>query len=285
MGAALDKPITDKTTERGESTSSAGLQYGASAMQGWRVDMEDEHTCVEDFPGLPGHAFFAVYDGHGGAKTAALAHHGMLDALRKQPAFVKYSNTVKQGGGGRGREDVALVSEALQAAFIMLDAELRPKLASMCASRNARSSAAISLMAAVLGVVVGVVFIVVVVVVAMAKAGPPTPDAPKRRLDRHDHLDRRDSSGTTAVACLLTPTHLICANAGDSRACYCSGGALRDGAVVGGRVIALSEDHKPCSVGERARIERAGGRVAQGAMGLGPMRVDGALAVRSVSCE
>ena len=60
MGSVLDKPVTDKTTEQGESASS-GVKYGASAMQGYRVDMEDEHTCIENVPGLPGHAYFAVY--------------------------------------------------------------------------------------------------------------------------------------------------------------------------------------------------------------------------------
>lgn len=74
--------------------------------------------------------------------------------------------------------------------------------------------------------------------------------------------------GTTAVAVFVTPTHFICANAGDSRSVYCKGA-----------VVALSEDHKPDNAGEKARIERAGGHVAQGMMGMGPMRVDGDLAV------
>lgn len=37
MGAFLDKPITDKTTEEGEGN---GIKYGMSSMQGWRVEME-----------------------------------------------------------------------------------------------------------------------------------------------------------------------------------------------------------------------------------------------------
>lgn len=43
--------------------------------------------------------------------------------------------------------------------------------------------------------------------------------------------------------------------------------------------MALSEDHKPCDGPEKERILRAGGHVAQGMMGMGPMRVDGNLAV------
>ena len=76
------------------------------------------------------------------------------------------------------------------------------------------------------------------------------------------------TTGTTAVAVFVTPTHFICANAGDSRSIYCSK-----------KVVALSEDHKPDNPEESARIHRAGGHVAQGMMGMGPMRVDGDLAV------
>ena len=57
---------------------------------------------------------------------------------------------------------------------------------------------------------------------------------------------------------------MVCANAGDSRACY-SG-------AEGTPTQALSHDHKPSNQRERRRIERAGGLVAGG-------RVDGCLAV------
>ena len=38
MGIYLSTPKTDKTSEDGENNV---LQYGASAMQGWRESMED----------------------------------------------------------------------------------------------------------------------------------------------------------------------------------------------------------------------------------------------------
>ena len=78
------------------------------------------------------------------------------------------------------------------------------------------------------------------------------------------HMPRSDESGCTAVVVLTTPTHLICANAGDSRACYVG---------PAGVVRALSEDHKPSNVGERARIEAAGGTVSTNG------RISGGLAV------
>jgi serine/threonine protein phosphatase PrpC len=53
---------------------------------------------------------------------------------------------------------------------------------------------------------------------------------------------------------MVTPTHYICANAGDSRSVF---------SRKGGQVIALSEDHKPDNPGEKARIEAAGGFVEE----------------------
>jgi serine/threonine protein phosphatase PrpC len=72
-----------------------------------------------------------------------------------------------------------------------------------------------------------------------------------------------DTSGSTAVCALITPSHILCANVGDSRC------------VVGttdGKVIAMSEDHKPTIKEENARIENAGGFVMVG-------RVNGELAM------
>ena len=67
-----------------------------------------------------------------------------------------------------------------------------------------------------------------------------------------------EESGCTAVCAIITPSHVICANVGDSRC------------VVGGRVqgssrsspqfdtISLTEDHKPSNPEEKKRIEDAG---------------------------
>jgi len=75
--------------------------------------------------------------------------------------------------------------------------------------------------------------------------------------------EKSDRSGCTCVSVLVTPTHVVCANAGDSRAVM-SGPS--------GEVIALSDDHKPYNDEEKRRIERAGGCVSM-------KRVDGDLAV------
>ena len=70
---------------------------------------------------------------------------------------------------------------------------------------------------------------------------------------QQDNGTGKDFSGCTAVTCMITPTHIICANAGDSRA------------VLGrnGQTIPLSYDHKPNNKIERERIIKAGGTVMQ----------------------
>jgi serine/threonine protein phosphatase PrpC len=75
--------------------------------------------------------------------------------------------------------------------------------------------------------------------------------------------DRRDRSGCTAIVVMVTPTHLVCANSGDSRSVYCT---------TAGETVPLSFDHKPYHTAEQQRIDKAGGYVSM-------KRVDGDLAV------
>ena len=71
-----------------------------------------------------------------------------------------------------------------------------------------------------------------------------------------------ERSGTTAIVVLVTPTHILCANAGDSRAVLSRSGVT----------LPLSFDHKPNNDCEVVRVESDGGFVRAG-------RVDGDLAV------
>ena len=75
--------------------------------------------------------------------------------------------------------------------------------------------------------------------------------------------NNEDHSGSTAVTAFVTPTHIVVANCGDSRAL-----------LVGsdGSALFASEDHKPYSDEEKRRIEGAGGTVSM-------KRVNGDLAV------
>ncbi|CAJ0573647.1 unnamed protein product, partial [Mesorhabditis spiculigera] len=80
----------------------------------------------------------------------------------------------------------------------------------------------------------------------------------KERLAMRD----TDRSGCTAVCAILTPTHIIIANLGDSRAVLSRAGEASFG----------TEDHKPYLDKERNRIVEAGGSVMI-------QRINGSLAV------
>lgn len=70
MGGALSHPITNKTIHR---NGSPYYKVGTVGMQGYRQEMEDEHSAITSYE-CDGNqsdiGFFAVYDGHAGASTA-----------------------------------------------------------------------------------------------------------------------------------------------------------------------------------------------------------------------
>lgn len=73
--------------------------------------------------------------------------------------------------------------------------------------------------------------------------------------------DYMDSSGSTLVCCVITPSHIICANVGDSRCIIGQSGRAASAKFAAGVVIEMSEDHKPDLPLERERISAAGGCV------------------------
>eukprot|EP00730_Choanoeca_flexa_P011940 TRINITY_DN2956_c0_g1_i1.p1 TRINITY_DN2956_c0_g1~~TRINITY_DN2956_c0_g1_i1.p1 ORF type:complete len:559 (+),score=136.00 TRINITY_DN2956_c0_g1_i1:143-1819(+) len=95
-------------------------------------------------------------------------------------------------------------------------------------------------------------------------------DAMHRAFMRHDqalHRDfkvkvLKDRSGATCTSVLMTPTHYVFANLGDSRTLLCRQGKL----------AFQTRDHKPTLPEERQRIRNAGGYVINA-------RVDGGLAI------
>lgn len=92
----LSEPITEKTTEVGQGTR---LKYAASAMQGWRITMEDAHSALLEHEGSSDIGFFGVYDGHGGANIAQ--HAGKYAHVRvlSDPEFKNgnYRKAIKNG--------------------------------------------------------------------------------------------------------------------------------------------------------------------------------------------
>jgi len=74
--------------------------------------------------------------------------------------------------------------------------------------------------------------------------------------------DYGSDTGSTSCVVFINEKEIICANAGDSR------GVL----YTGGKVVALSDDHKPDNQTEKERIEKANHFVEDS-------RVDGNLAL------
>lgn len=104
MGQTLSEPVTAK-----ETTSCSNEKYlcGASSMQGWRVNMEDAHTHILSMtPEDPSASFFAVYDGHGGAKVAHYAGNNLHKKIVNHEAY---------------REDIP---EAMREGFLQLDSDM-----------------------------------------------------------------------------------------------------------------------------------------------------------------
>ncbi|XP_061401681.1 probable protein phosphatase CG10417 [Musca vetustissima] len=96
MGAYLSQPKTDKfsTDELNEF-----LIVGASSMQGWRNSQEDAHNAILDFD--KNTAFFAVYDGHGGAEVSTYC-------ADKLPTFLKELEAYKNGNFEQALKDAFL---------------------------------------------------------------------------------------------------------------------------------------------------------------------------------
>uniref|UniRef100_A0A2M4BNG0 protein-serine/threonine phosphatase n=1 Tax=Anopheles marajoara TaxID=58244 RepID=A0A2M4BNG0_9DIPT len=84
MGQSLSEPETSKETAFCQNDY---YKVGSSCMQGWRMHMEDSHTHILSLPDDPGTSFFAVYDGHGGAKVAQYAGMHLHKYITRRPEY------------------------------------------------------------------------------------------------------------------------------------------------------------------------------------------------------
>jgi serine/threonine protein phosphatase PrpC len=224
-----DEPVTKKDTDRGEVNEANIVSYAFSGMQGWRVTMEDAHMVCKSIPvqgqdPLKGHALFGVMDGHGGDFTSAFASENFIRTISGQADLKKYSALSQEDQSDV--PGVELLRRALSETFEALDTEIRKK-------QNLRNDAFLEM----------------------------TERAEKGAAEHNPNI-RFERSGSTCVVVLVSPSHIICANAGDSRA------ILRRG----GKTLPLSFDHKPSNIPELERIDAAGGFVKG-------KRIDGDLAV------
>ena len=69
----------------------------------------------------------------------------------------------------------------------------------------------------------------------------------ERLLRDPDYANGINRGGSTSIAVLISPKHIVWANCGDSRGFLCQNSS----------VIWATEDHKPHNAKEKARIEKA----------------------------
>lgn len=228
MGTRPDGPITEKSTVRGEVHQLGLESYAFSGMQGWRMTMEDAHMVCTDIP--VGGQKQKLPKGH--ALFGVMDGHGgdftSEYASKHFVDFFSQSSRLKKYasmslGDQSNVPGLECLRMALSETFSKLDIEIRKQ-------QNSKNE--------------------------------------KKYLELYKQQDlfptrvRYERSGSTCVVVLVTPSHLICANAGDSRA------ILRRG----GKALPLSFDHKPNNPPELERIHKAKGFVKC-------KRVDGDLAV------
>ena len=219
-GTRASEPITQKETVRG-NIHEAGLEsYAFSGMQGWRVRREDAHMVCNVIPVAgqveplrKGHAIFGVMDGHGGDFTSEFAADHFMRFFSSSNRLKKYANmSIEDHSNVPG---LSCLRPALAETFSKLDAEIRKQQI----KRNDE-------------------FLKLSKQQELAEGSP----APRVKYER---------SGSTCIVVLVTPSHIISANAGDSRA------ILRRN----GNILPLSFDHKPNNIPELERINLASGFV------------------------
>ncbi|KAI8989958.1 phosphatase 2C-like domain-containing protein [Pilobolus umbonatus] len=107
MGQTLSEPIVDKTTHTGKNEY---LMYGLSAMQGWRLTMEDAHVADLNLDGT-GASFFGVFDGHGGSSVAQCTGQHLHKLVRGSQFFDK-AEYAKALMDSYFRMDIALMEDS-----------------------------------------------------------------------------------------------------------------------------------------------------------------------------
>lgn len=224
-------------------------------MQGWRIDMEDDHVCVSDMDGeLKGVGLYAVFDGHGGAEVAKFCSkhistkvkellksedlpatltraYESIDDMLRTPEFQAELATMRKSNAASSESGPG---ESKTEMMAMLQNSINEDLRDMRQRTGgiSREEAAQVMMK----------------MMRMRRL-----ESTNDFSDEADTPATADNVGCTAVSALITPRAIIVANSGDSRAVLSRGGVA----------VPLSRDHKPNDEDERARIEAAGCRVEE----------------------
>lgn len=219
---------------------------GHSCIQGRRVNMEDRYI-MDNFNSIDNHSLLAIFDGHGGVGAADYCSSNLLSILEQNEHWLKYVNLMGKNSNKSKTSDkmISLISKALVEAYIELDKGFL--LSSYVDEFDSKFDQHKKMNEVEFG------SIAAVLVDKVSSCG-------------------RICSGCTAVCSVITPTHVIVANCGDSR-CIISGidKSSKEGIPVY-TTITMTDDHKPENSEENERITDAGGFV------MGD-RVDGCLAM------
>lgn len=288
MGLFLDKPKREKVVETGDGN---GLHFAVSAMQGWRVDMEDSHSMKTDLaPKLKDCSYFAVFDGHAGDFVSKYAAEHLYELIlnnlegksnsqateeRKKSSENLPANESGAGGDGEKIQDSENASSLSTNSSISVENKTEEAMSGVVTSASIQNSLPGN---------------------DEQGSGPePMATEGEQKLNKAQNvehlgndlehfkvctrqgfldLDEKlkelprfmsgdERSGSTAIAVFVTTTHVIFANCGDSRALL---------SRSGGKLAFATTDHKPYNEEEKQRIEKAGGSVII-------QRVNGSLAV------
>lgn len=206
------------------------------SIQGWRPGQEDAHKLVARIPGHPKLSFFAVFDGHGGDGVSHAVAKKLIQVLAGElsAAPAATAEATSAPSGGGVKNESAAA-----------DGEGEGEGKAEPSGPNA------------------------VISKALASA------IMKTDLDlRENHEAQFMTQGCTAIVSVVTPTHIVTANVGDSRAMLVNLDPSNPATITG--VAALSQDQKPQNPKETERITAAGATVVQC---HGVFRVNGDLAV------
>eukprot|EP00981_Chlorochromonas_danica_P007021 scaffold1524_cov182-Ochromonas_danica.AAC.5 len=225
----LTKPKTEKLDL--ENRYLNGLEIGHAAMQGLRVSMEDKHI-IDPLTTLPDHVMVAVFDGKPCLASLSLHFTHSLLPYPTMPCHGLLLCLCLPGHCG-----ILVAEHAAQHLIPTLESTSQWKAYLALSATQRQSQAGVDL-----------------VEQALVQAFVDLDRALRAVLVKEDgeEIEVINEAGCAAVCSLITPTHIFCANLGDSR---CILGTTS-------QVVALSEDHKPELPLEMERIEKAGGFVA-----------------------
>ena len=159
---------------------------------------QDAHTIKMGIDGAPEHSWFAVFDGHGGTFTSKYAAAKVLEKICSTPEWAA------------DRFSPVTLGNAMVRGFLDLDEDLKkvgliaPPLATHGGSASRLGCFGVPLDPALI-----------------------KGNRPSYLLQTPDIMRGDDHSGSTAISAIVTPSHIVCGNVGDSRCILLKGNEVR----------------------------------------------------------